>query len=237
MNLRLVSFILLFMLSNAEAVNYRDGSITYLYGDNFAVEPEEQQTLTFEYVAAWDNFSFFMFIDAKDYKDGGDSRYGEFSPRYNLSDYGKQGLVNKLYLAATLERGSSDVSSNLFGFGVDLNSEFFNFANLTLYQRNDPDVPDYGYQLTGVWSFDTQIGEVPLTIDGFFDWTFANDEGADNLHFNPQIKLDMKKWFGGNTKWYLGIEYDFWSNKFAIEDTAGFDTDQNTWSFLAKWHF
>lgn len=225
-----------FIGENLHAANFRDGSLSLLYGDNYKVEPEEQTTVTFEYAAAWDWVDMFLFIDAKDF-DNGDSRYGEFSPRIKIMDFDGDGLLRKLTFATTFERGSGGVESNLYGLGFDFNTSFFHFFNANLYQRDDPDIPGKGYQLTGVWSMDTKLGSVPLIIDGFFDWTFSSDEVEENLHFNPQIKIDMQQWHGGNHKWYLGIEYDYWSDKFGIADSSAFETNQNTFSILAKWHF
>jgi nucleoside-specific outer membrane channel protein Tsx len=36
---------------------------------------------------------------------------------------------------------------------------------------------------------------------------------------------------------YVGIEYDYWTNKYGINDTRYFDTDQNTASLLVKVFF
>ncbi len=33
------------------------------------------------------------------------------------------------------------------------------------------------------------------------------------------------------------MEYDYWSNKYGIEDSANFTTDQNTASAMLKVHF
>lgn len=36
---------------------------------------------------------------------------------------------------------------------------------------------------------------------------------------------------------YVGLEYDYWSDKYGIRDSEGFTTDQNTASALVKYHF
>ena len=41
----------------------------------------------------------------------------------------------------------------------------------------------------------------------------------------------------GEKQLYVGIEYDYWKNKYGIKDSAGFTTDQNTMSFLLNYHF
>ena len=41
----------------------------------------------------------------------------------------------------------------------------------------------------------------------------------------------------GEKQLYVGIEYDYWKDKYGIKDTDAFDTDQNTASLLVKVHF
>lgn len=38
-------------------------------------------------------------------------------------------------------------------------------------------------------------------------------------------------------RFYAGIEWDYWSDKYGIEDSHGFPTDQNALSALIKVHF
>jgi nucleoside-specific outer membrane channel protein Tsx len=35
----------------------------------------------------------------------------------------------------------------------------------------------------------------------------------------------------------VGVEYDYWKNKYGIEDSPAFETNQNTASLLVKLHF
>lgn len=223
--------------SNALSVTYRSGSLSYLYGDNYLVETTRQQTITFEYVLAVDWGDMFMFIDAKHFEQSESGLYGEFSPRINLYKFDSKHLISKITFATTFERGKNGVKSNLFGFGLDFNSNNFRYLTANLYQRNSPNQPGRGYQITSTWAYATDVAEIPILIDGYIDWTFSSDETSTNLHINPQLKLDMKQCLGGTHQWYLGIEYDYWKNKFGIKDSTNFETNQNTWSLLIKWHF
>ena len=87
------------------------------------------------------------------------------------------------------------------------------------------------------------MGKSDILIDGFMDWVVDNDENRRgtyhaNLHFNPQIKYDLGKALSwGEKQLYVGIEYDYWKDKYGIADTSSFDTDQNTASLLVKVHF
>jgi nucleoside-specific outer membrane channel protein Tsx len=35
----------------------------------------------------------------------------------------------------------------------------------------------------------------------------------------------------------VGVEYDYWKDKYGIEDSQYFKTDQSVTSFLVKFHF
>ena len=107
----------------------------------------------------------------------------------------------------------------------------------------DPAEGDNVWQITPVWSYTIAVGDSDVLIDGYMDWVVDNDTNAKgtyhaNLHFNPQIKYDLGKaldW--GDKQVYVGVEYDYWSNKYGIEDSANFTTDQNTASAMLKVHF
>ena len=39
------------------------------------------------------------------------------------------------------------------------------------------------------------------------------------------------------SSWHLGVEYDYWWNKYGIKDTDAFPTTQHAISLLVKSHF
>jgi nucleoside-specific outer membrane channel protein Tsx len=226
-----------FYCSTAFAAKFHNPSISYLYGDNFVIEPSQQSTFTFEYAAAWDYIDLFMFAEKKFYSGSGSSYYGEFSPRVKLYQFKPNFLLKKITLATTFERGKNGVKADLVGFGIDFNTDTFNYLTSNIYHRDAPNKNGYGWQLTSTWSYSTEWFELPILLDGYLDWVFSGDEIKNFFHFNPQIKLDMKKILNSDKQWYLGLEYDYWENKYGIENSADFDTNQNTASLLVKYHF
>ena len=234
---KVLTFVLIILSFQSQAGSFRDGSLSYLTGSDYKVGPDKQQVITFEYTAAWDWGDMFMFYDSIDFDPGGSTYYGEFSPRIKIKDFGKNGLISKMYFATTFERGKGGLVSNLYGVGFSINTESFRYLNANVYQRDNADISGKGYQLTSSFGYGTKWGEIPILIDGYLDWVFSSDETEDHFHLNPQIKIDMKEWLGTSQKWYIGIEYDYWYQKFGIEDSVIDDTNQNTFSFLVKWHF
>lgn len=100
------------------------------------------------------------------------------------------------------------------------------------------------WQITPAWSYTLALGNSDLVIDGFMDWVVDNDDSYHaNLHFNPQIKYDLAKAMGWGKRFYVGVEYDYWSNKYGIDDDSFLadeilgGTDQSAISLLLKGHF
>jgi hypothetical protein len=83
-----------------------------------------------------------------------------------------------------------------------------------------------------VWSYTLPLGNSNILIDGYMDWVVDNDKNARgvyhaNLHFNPQVKYDLGKALNwGEKQLYVGFEYDYWKNKYGIEDSGAFKTNQ-----------
>lgn len=241
----------------ADLLQWQDNSLTYLNGIDFKVDPPKQQTVTFEHASGWSFGDLFIFVDGIKYNTeatngagDGHTFYGEISPRLSLGKISGADLsfgpVKDVLLAATYEFGEDDVDSYLLGPAVDLNIPGFDYFQLNTYLRTTDGRRDGDnvWQITPVWSYTIPVGDSDLVIDGFMDWVVDNDDSYHaNLHFNPQIKYDPAKAMGWGKRFYVGVEYDYWSDKYGIDDD-GFvgseilgGTDQSAISLLAKAHF
>ena len=241
----------------ADLLQWQDNSLTYLNGIDFKVDPPKQQTVTFEHASGWSIGDLFIFVDGIKYNTeatngagDGHTFYGEISPRLSLGKISGADLsfgpVKDVLLAATYEFGEDDVDSYLLGPAVDLNIPGFDYFQLNTYLRTTDGRRDGDnvWQITPVWSYTIPVGDSDLVIDGFMDWVVDNDDSYHaNLHFNPQIKYDLAKAMGWGKRFYVGVEYDYWSDKYGIDDN-GFvgseilgGTDQSAISLLAKAHF
>ncbi|MGE7957230.1 outer membrane protein OmpK [Pseudomonas sp. NPDC089530] len=248
------------LLAGAQAtagdlLQWQNNSLTYLYGKDFAINPEIQQTVTFEHADAWKYGDNFLFVDKifyngkKDGNVGPNTYYGEFSPRLSFGKIFDQklefGPIKDVLLAMTYEFGEGDNESYLIGPGFDLAIPGFDYFQLNFYNRQTEGsrAGDNVWQITPVWSYTIPVGSSDILVDGFIDWVVDNDRNSKgeyhaNLHINPQIKYDLGKALKlGAKQLYVGIEYDYWKNKYGVKDTPYFDTDQNTASLLLKYHF
>ncbi len=238
-----------------DLLQWQNNSLTYLYGKDFKVNPAIQQTVTFEHADAWKYGDNFFFVDkifyngAKDFNVGPNTYYGEFQPRISLGKVLDKkiefGPIKDVLLAMTYEFGEGDVESYLIGPGFDLAIPGFDYFQLNFYQRHtEGSRPgDNVWQVTPVWSYTIPVGDSSILIDGYMDWVMDNDvnnkgEYHANLHFNPQVKYDLGKALNfGAKQLYVGVEYDYWKDKYGIDDTRAFTTNQNVTSFLVKFHF
>ncbi|WPP01374.1 outer membrane protein OmpK [Pseudomonas sp. HR96] len=246
----------LFAASHAMAddgiFQWQSYSLTYLNGQNFKVNPPNQQTVTFEYADSWkygDNFLFVdnIFYNGKPDSDvGANTLYGEYSPRLSLAKISGHdfnfGPIKDVLLAGTYEFGEGDVESWLIGPGLDLKIPGFDYFQLNFYNRHSRgDRPgDNIWQITPVWSYTIPVGNSDILIDGYIDWVTQSDSNSrgtyhKNVHVNPQVKYDLGKALHMTPqKLYVGFEYDYWKDKYGIESTSDFDTNQNTASLLVK---
>ncbi|MCL2912186.1 ion channel protein Tsx [Shewanella corallii] len=231
-----------------ELIQWWDVSVTALYGQNYDLAPSHDQTgLTFETAGGWKYGDWFAFQDVTFFNgnNGGvdDSTYGEITTRFSMGKiFGMQamGPVSDLSLALSLEEGKGDVETLLYGLGMDLDVPGFTYLNLNTYRRHalnsNGNITD-GWQLSPSFRIDIPVGSSKLIIDGYIDWVFATDDDAfePHFHFNPQIKYDLGQLLMGDAKadkFLVGIEYDFWENKFGVDGIQ-----QNTFSVIAKYHF
>ena len=226
-------------------VQWQNNSLTYLYGDNYKVAPETQQTVTYEHVSGWSVGDLFFFTDYTMFNGSNDDTYyGEFSPRFSFGKVlGKDlsfGIVKDVLVATTYEFGEGNSESYLFGAGVDLAVPGFDFLNVNVYQRFPANGRDgETIQITPVWQMTFPVGKSAIVFDGFIDWV-VNSEGSyeDNLHICPQIKYDLGQQLGMEKRTlFAGVEYDYWSNKYGIEDSSAFKTNQSAASVIVKYHF
>lgn len=70
---------------------------------------------------------------------------------------------------------------------------------------------------TLAWQYPLQINHIPFVIEGFAD--FAGDEGINKEPHQlivPRFLLDLGHLNGNPNKFFAGIEWQYWHNKFGI---------------------
>lgn len=234
-------------------LQWQNTSLTYLYGRDFVVDPARQRTLTLEHANGWKYGDTFAFVDITAFgndvhpANGSVAYYGEFAPRFSLGKTLDRavaaGPIKDVLLATGYEFGEGDVETLLVGVGVDLEIPGLDYLQLNAYRRHPQHGGDSQWQITPVWAWTTPLGGSDLVVDGYIDWVIDNTATRHaHLHFNPQVKYDLGKALGQREKTvYVGIEYDYWKNKYGIADNSVLGqeldgTNQNTTSLLIKVH-
>jgi len=226
---------------------FTNTSLSLLYGSDYKVGEDDRVVMTLEHVSGHHWGDLFFFVDRLQAQ-GGDNQdseiYGELSPRLSMSyltgNSLSYGPIKDVYLAGTYEFDTVENGTNfdnyLYGVGLDWSVPGFNYVQTQLYYaQNDLTADDI--QLTLVWGLPFEIGATAWLFDGFIDWSSAESDHAAELHFNPQLKLDVGHFFNNPGKFYVGVEYSYWHNKFGIPDSPAFDTKENLLNALVKVHW
>ncbi len=249
-------------------VYWSDASVSYLQAGEYKVPmspnspndtTEGRQIITIEYANGTSWGDVFFFTDFSRSTDGAEyqSAYSEIQPRWSLGKLtGKQfafGPVTDVLIATQAEFNNEDNGdtpgddknfvNTLVGVGVDLKVPGFDWFQLNGYARQNDKYAN-NFQLTPVWSSSFDVAGQRFVIDGFIDYTSGNDDVHETFHTQTQIKWDMgKTLLGEEKKLYLGVEYEYWDNKFGILDGSeyGFkpgvwDTEESQFQFLLKYH-
>ncbi len=228
---------------------WSDNSISGLInaGDYEVAGNDDITVVTLEHASGHNWGDLFFFADRLDYK--GDSKnadaqetYSELAPRLSISYLTDSklefGIVSDVFVATAWEHSTyssapfdNSFDNYLVGVGADLKLPGFAYANINVYQANNEQT-DNDQQLTFVWGMPFSLGSADFTFDGYIDWSSAQDTHASDFHFNPQLRMDIGKYWGVPKKFEAGVEYSFWHNKFGI---AGLD-DESVISWMVKIH-
>ncbi|QIB51336.1 outer membrane protein OmpK [Pseudomonas sp. OIL-1] len=224
---------------------FSDSSISVLYSDDYEAFGRQQRTdtyFTFENATGHNWGSTFFFFDRNQghgSSQDNDDLYGEFAPNISLgwltgNDL-SYGLIKDVTLSGQYELGGgADVNNYLLGLGLDWNIPGLQYFGTRAYHVNNSET-DNDYQLTVVWGAPMEFGPHRVLLDGYMDWSTSADDHESELHFNPQLKLDIGNYFNNPRVLYAGIEYSYWNNKYGLGD-AVMDTESAT-SALIKLHF
>lgn len=72
------------------------------------------------------------------------------------------------------------------------------------------------YQITPSWSLPFKIRSASFRFDGFVDYIGSHGECAHQIVSQPTIKLDLGNFNGKPDRFYAGVEWGYWRNKYGI---------------------
>lgn len=224
--------LLLVVPLEAGAALWQSTNVQVLYGEGYKLnlsdfeDTEARNILTLQHANAWrygDNFFFFdtyqAFGGVND--QAGTDIYGELHPRLSggkIFDCDLSlGPISDILLAGELNF-SRGWRAYFYGLGFDLDLPRFKFFAINFFVRDDDTIEDDStFQISPSWSLPFVLGETRWEFGGFLDYAGSEGVGVANLLAQPHLLLDVGRfWAQADTLW-LGIEYQYWQNKFGID--------------------
>lgn len=195
-------------------------AVTLQQGRGFEVGDDRRTILTLEHASAWNWGDVYAFYDRVRGEDSDrEDYYMEVSPRFSLGNLGLDasgGIVKDVLIATTYERGQGGFEAWLIGPGVTFEVPWFSHLEANLYYRDTRGLHGQTWQVTIAWSLPFATGPVDWVFDGYWDIRGEEDGNRGDSNFNPQLKIDIGKFFGQPKIVYAGIEYYNWNTKFGI---------------------
>jgi nucleoside-specific outer membrane channel protein Tsx len=228
------------------AADWSDTELQLLHGTQFRDNGNDAEfaksILTLQHASGWKYGRNFFFVDmlksdAKDNRYG--EVYGEFYTTLSTSkiagyDWSKN-FLKDIGITAGINYGSKNSTFGpnpkiyLLGPTFDLSVPGFNFLNVDVLAYHDTSTfSGFGggyscgevkttYQVTPSWQLPFSIGSAKFSFEGFMDVIGSHGSCKQQVLTQPQLRWDVGNHFGTPGKVYLGIEYQYWKNKFGID--------------------
>jgi nucleoside-specific outer membrane channel protein Tsx len=217
-------------------------NVQALYGWNFSEpgidEDVPKNTFTFENTAAGRWWSSYLFVDVLRSWSDADANakevYGEWFPTVGLLKVFKggasAGLLRDVGVTVGLNSGVRSTGPSPFvvlpGATADLGVTAFRFLSVGVYAYIDrgrfegqpTGCRGTTYQVTPAWSLPMRVGGATLSFDGFVDFIGSHAECEAQVVSQPQLKLDLSALWNKPGQLAVGVEWDYWHNKYGIAD-------------------
>jgi nucleoside-specific outer membrane channel protein Tsx len=232
--------------AGAHAADWSDTEISVLHGTKYHDNGNDidigKTIITLQHASGYKYGRNFFFVDmlksnSADNKLG--EVYGEYYHTLSVTKLGgmdwSKNVVKDVGITGGLNYGSKngDFGSNpkilLLGPTIDLNVPGFNFFNIDILAYKDTGTfsgfgggrlcgdSNVTYQVTPAWSMPFSIGSAKFSFEGFVDFIGKHGTCARQILTQPQIRWDVGNHFGKPSTVFLGLEYQYWNNKFGID--------------------
>jgi len=201
---------------DAKVFQWHSTNVQFLQGQGYALGRDSRSIISINHANGWTYGDNILFYD-KTFK-GQD--YFEWHPRLSLSKISgksfKFGAVKDVLLAGTVEVPEAGSRRYLAGVGFDWDLPSFNFFKTNFYIRDNPDLAGVTWGSTIAWKKKFKLGSQPFLFDGFIDFAGAEGSRAAYQLYVPALLADIGQHFGHDDRLYLGVEYQYWYNKFGL---------------------
>lgn len=220
--------------------DWQQTQFQYLHGDNYKGADGttfSQSVITFEHASSWEYGSNFFFVDlAQPDTEAGSTFYAEFSPAISLTKTDllelSDGILKDVLLQGNFEWPQGPAQRAVLG---GLTFEWKNLgldylATQLLYRDSHGEKGNTG-QFTVVWEKNFGNETLPIQFSGFFDWAGNEGRSVANFHTQPTLLYDFSRSRVFRSPIKLGLEWQYWKNKFGIEGI-----DQSTPQLKFVWN-
>jgi nucleoside-specific outer membrane channel protein Tsx len=235
----LLTAVVLGWASAALGGNWSTTEVQLLHGDRFREfsnpEAVAKGTLTLTNASGFDWGGSYFFVDylkSDGHDDHDEEFYGEVYLYPSLSHLTgrslKAGILKDVSLTLGVNYGEKTNGANpralLPGLTFHLNLPGFAFFDLgvnayldhSLFNGQASTCNGETWQITPVWKLPFRLGGLGFSFEGYADFTGAHGTCVRQVLSQPQLRLDVGKAFGRPGQVHLGIEYQYWHNKFGI---------------------
>jgi nucleoside-specific outer membrane channel protein Tsx len=203
----------------ANAEDWSATNIQLLHGRHFKLGPSQRDIMTFEHVSGWQLGSNFFFFDVTQPFTDGTDIYGEWYGRLSWNKLGitskGTGLLEDVSFAGSLNAGAG-FRAYLAGLTLHFKLPGFSFFDLDVMAYDDRSDSDVTYIVTPAWEAPFTLGKAHFRFRGFVDIIGAEGLRARQVLAQPQVLLDIGRLVGRQDRFFAGIEYQLWHNKFGV---------------------
>ncbi len=231
-------------VGTAQAADWSDTEVQYLYGSQFRdnggkATEFSKNIITLQHASGYKYGRNFFFVDFAKSGNGDGNAFDVYGEYYHTLSYSKVGGVDwsknfvkdvGLTTGFNLGTKNSEFRPNpkvlLVGPTIDFNVPGFAFFNVDLLAYRDVGTfSGFGggnlcgkqkttYQITPVWNLPFSIGPAKFSFEGFMDIIGSHGTCATQVLTQPQLRWDVGNHFGKPGTVFLGVEYQYWDNKF-----------------------
>lgn len=240
-------FAIAVLLSNSTlAADWSDTEISLLRGTRFHDNGNNidiaKTIITLQHASGYKYGRNFFFVDMIK-SDSADNNAGEVYVEYrhtlSISKIGdmdwSQLFIKDVGITGGINYGSknntfgSNPKGLLLGPTFDLNIPSFAFFNVDVLAYKDTGTfSGFGggrlcgdsnttYWVTPAWKLPFSIGSAKFSFEGFIDIIGKHGNCVRQVLTQAQLRLDVGNHFGKPGAVFLGIEYQYWHNKFGID--------------------
>lgn len=212
----LVCLLLSVDCSAADFIEWQSSNVQLLGGEQYELGRAKRQIVSIEHANTWRYGDFHFFSDITLNDDVG--AYAEITPRFSLSRMGllpaPGGLIQDTFIATNFEFGKYGVRRYLYGAGFNLALLDFAYFKVNVLHRNNPQLAGTTGQLTLAWKKVFDLGPTHLIFEGFADFAGSEGSAVANQLLVPRFLLDLGEPLGTANRLFVGIEWQYWRNKF-----------------------